>query len=416
MAVFSAFVRLLGLLVFSSLARATIQYCHKDELVNLCLGMATTQNASTSSTDLYVTLGYEGVATTGWMAFGIGEQMNGALMFLIIADQNKDAVLSVRTTEGHFQPRLAPDKTPIADLVAINSQTEEWQEYAFVCYACDRWLTFNPSEKSHPFIWARGLKQKFKVAAVDARIQQHDHYSLFWADMTSSGLVSGEAVGPPVLDRSRGSVGTSDFGSPSESSDSKPDPGFTLARAHGLLLGLAFMVLFPLGAIVLVTGYGKAFKAHLVLQLTATLASFSGVALIAWPILANGGLERFLRSHPLFGMILMVLLAVQVWLGWWHHKNFVRLQKKTLPTFVHRWNGRFLIFLGSINAAVGIVFAKERAAAKLVWGVLAAIEAILFLIVAPELLRSKEQLYTAPAEQHSIDERGYLMKTLDSEE
>jgi hypothetical protein len=78
---------------------------------------------------------------------------------------------------GHFQPQEAPDKTPVAELVSINSQTDTWQEYAFVCYSCDSWTTFNPTEKSHPLIWARGLKQTFETATTDARIQQHDHYS-----------------------------------------------------------------------------------------------------------------------------------------------------------------------------------------------------------------------------------------------
>lgn len=72
---------------------------------------------------------------------------------------------------------MVPDKTPVAEILSVNSQTDVWQEFAFVCYACDRWATFNPSEKSHPFIWARGLHQKFKTAALDSRIKQHDHYS-----------------------------------------------------------------------------------------------------------------------------------------------------------------------------------------------------------------------------------------------
>lgn len=96
---------------------------------------------------------------------------------------------------------------------------------------------------------------------------------------------------PPKLDRSKGSFGASDFGSPSKNSGSDVDPGFTAARAHGILLGLAFMILFPAGAVVLSTGYTEAFKAHVALQLVASLSAFGGVALIAWPILKNDGVR-----------------------------------------------------------------------------------------------------------------------------
>ncbi|KAJ8130362.1 hypothetical protein O1611_g3268 [Lasiodiplodia mahajangana] len=167
----------LGVMLFCSWARAAIQYCHKDELVDMCLGMTTAKNETSDGTDLFMTLGFEGSATKGWMALGIGEQMAGALMFLMITDQQKNVVMSVRTTDGHFQPQMAPDKTPVVEILSINSQTDTWQEYAFVCYACDKWATFNPSENNHPFIWARGLTQKFKTATLDARIKQHDHYS-----------------------------------------------------------------------------------------------------------------------------------------------------------------------------------------------------------------------------------------------
>lgn len=66
----------------------------------------------------------------------------------------------------------------------------------------------------------------------------------------------------------------------------------------------------------------------------------------------------------------------------------------------------------------GIVFAKERAAAKLIWGILAAIEAIIFLIVVPELSRRKRgQSYILPAKQQAnTEERGHLMDTFRSEE
>lgn len=113
--------------------------------------------------------------------------------------------------------------------------------------------------------------------------------------MTSAAAASGEPATPPTLDRSKGSYGASEFGAVSGDSSSNVDRGFTAARAHGLLLGLAFMILFPSGAVVLSTWYDKALRAHVALQLAASLTAFAGVAVIAWPILSNGGVSHLDR-------------------------------------------------------------------------------------------------------------------------
>lgn len=66
------------------------------------MAMVTAKNETSSGTDLYVTLGYEGTATAGWMAVGAGEQMAGALMFLVIADKKKGLRTSVASVEGEM--------------------------------------------------------------------------------------------------------------------------------------------------------------------------------------------------------------------------------------------------------------------------------------------------------------------------
>jgi hypothetical protein len=119
--------------------------------------------------------------------------------------------------------------------------------------------------------------------------------------MTQSAAASG-SVGPMALDKTLGSYGLSDF------SGSTPDvdPGFTSSRAHGLLLSLAFMVLFPSGAMVFSTGYGKGFRLHVILQLLASMSVLGGVALVAWPIVTDGGVSgRTTQEIRRFGDVLM---------------------------------------------------------------------------------------------------------------
>ncbi|KAI0153133.1 CBD9-like protein [Xylariaceae sp. FL1272] len=401
---------------------AAIQYCHKDKVVNLCIGIVTTENNQTSGTDVYFTIGYEGSASVGWTAIGFGEVMNGSLMFVIISDRQKHAIVSVRTTQGHFEPQVASEESPSAEILAINSKTDQWQEYSFVCYTCDKWATFDPSRTSQPLIWARGLNQVFESASSDARLQQHDHYSLFWADMTAAGAEPGDATYVPALERTRSNFGTSDSeGSKSGSRDSQfnHNPNFTTSRVHGLLLALAFMAVFPSGAVLLITGYRDAFRYHVSLQILGSISSLIGIVVIAWPAFRNNGLRAFLRSHPTFGTLLMIMLGIQHWLGWRHHRSFSAQQRNTVSTFLHRWNGRLLLLFGALNTAFGLVFSHEQLTGKLLWGILAAIEAILFMIVVPELVRRKTSLIQSPSKGSNggnDDEQGHLMRSYDSHE
>lgn len=86
---------------------------------------------------------------------------------------------------------------------------------------------------------------------------------------------------PPAPPRRKLTYATS-FTYP-KSSKSLGDPK---SGAHGMLLALAFMILFPAGSLGLVLGLS--FWAHVGIQLAGALSCFAGVALQVWPMASAG--------------------------------------------------------------------------------------------------------------------------------
>src|SRR3954451_23795804 len=109
-------IRSLGVLaiIFLSLLRLIesknpVQFCKQNRNlgINSCLAFFTVLNVSTSGADFYITIEtqrYDSSAI-GWTAFGLGDQMKGALMFITYGDPaNGSLTTSVRTANGHHPP------------------------------------------------------------------------------------------------------------------------------------------------------------------------------------------------------------------------------------------------------------------------------------------------------------------------
>jgi hypothetical protein len=123
-----------------------------------------------------------------------------------------------------------------------------------------------------------------------------------------------------------------------------------LVALHALLLGGAFVIVFPLGIIGLRIRWKWAFTIHWVLQLVASSASLVGLALaIALSIM---GIEynSFDETHQVLGIIIIALLTAQIVAGIWHHRTWKRIGGRSIITYGHMLLGRILLYAGMVNA------------------------------------------------------------------
>lgn len=166
----------------------------------------------------------------------------------------------------------------------------------------------------------------------------------------------------------------------------------TAARAaHGILACLAFVVLFPLGAVLVRVVPGRwSLHAHWAVQMLAWVLYVAAFALgvdLARGMRVPGGSGGFLSNpsisyHPIIGIVVFVLLLAQPILGIIHHKNFKAVQRRTVSSYLHVWDGRVTIILGITNGGLGLQLAGAGDTLKLAYTIVAAIFGGTWIVLA----------------------------------
>ncbi|KAK7747451.1 hypothetical protein SLS53_001706 [Cytospora paraplurivora] len=125
---------------------------------------------------------------------------------------------------------------------------------------------------------------------------------------------------------------------------------------HGILACLTFVILFPLGAILLrlIPSRRWSFHTHWVVQMLALVLYIAAFAL---------GVVM-----PLLGII--------------HHRNYEVLERRTLSSHLHIWDGRGAIILGIVNGGLGLKLAGAADTVKLAYTIVAAIFGGTWIVLA----------------------------------
>ena len=123
-----------------------------------------------------------------------------------------------------------------------------------------------------------------------------------------------------------------------------------LVVLHALLLGIAFVVIFPLGVIGLRWKWSISFGTHWFTQSIASLASFVGLALAITLSIVGVEYDGFDEGHQILGICIVALLVLQIAAGYIHHLRFKSLGRRTRISYAHIWLGRFAIYGGMVNA------------------------------------------------------------------
>ncbi|KAK0634308.1 hypothetical protein B0T17DRAFT_513005 [Bombardia bombarda] len=427
------------------------QYCrfgYWDGAVDFCMGVVNHHNTTSSADDLYLSLSVTRSSPLGWTSVATGPTMAGAVMVIVYGDPSSGnrPVVSIRTIDGHHQPKLINATTPTggADIQVLQA---EWQEapprnnrprprprlaarhgddepdpkpqgapthianIAVVCYSCNRWpgSPISASTSSQPWIWAWNGRQKFDSYKPNEHLKMHKHHASdggwggFYVDMAQATVddksVTGVASFLPPFKANIEKIGTSDspIGAAGFLASLKEKP---TTRAHGFLMGMAFLVLFPLGVVLMRSAKGNPFKRHWVVQLVATglawIGAIVGMVLSRWKMPST--------THQWIGIGIALALTVQAVLGWRHHMVFLRLRRRTWISHAHIWLGRSGLALGWVNVLSGLVLSGH---AKFDVGVSAGLVALEAVCVSAwvwmaQRSAAKRQAALAQSEAHAL--------------
>ena len=230
---------------------------------------------------------------------------------------------------------------------------------------------------------------------VNVNIEQHnDHGPFTWKYTPAQG---GADANPFVAEAAKGGVSiplpaTSGgiSGSASYSGGVAGVITLTMITAHGTLASIVFLVLFPIGAMVVrIPGLNLPIWVHAGIQIF-TYCCFIAAAGLGIYLAKN--LSLLTNHHPIIGMTLLGLLFFQPFFGMLHHSAYKKKQKRTVISQVHIWEGRLTIVLGMINGGLGIQLAgivKRRYI--IAYGVVAGLMFLIYVatIVFGEVKRGK---------------------------
>jgi hypothetical protein len=130
----------------------------------------------------------------------------------------------------------------------------------------------------------------------------------------------------------------------------QPSYYHTLVYTHAILLGVVFVILFPLGVIGLRLNRNFAFRLHWLLQTLFTVTTYVGLAVAIALSITGIQYSDFKQGHQILGLIVVGLLGLQILLGIIHHGIYKKSGRRSVPSYLHMGLGRIVIYAGMINA------------------------------------------------------------------
>ncbi|PCD25429.1 hypothetical protein AU210_014536 [Fusarium oxysporum f. sp. radicis-cucumerinum] len=318
--VFTFVLAFLGTIVHASPA----SYCDASSS-KVCYSWA----LPSSTSSLYIRL--EAPTTYQWVALGTGSGMSGSTMLVIYQDGSGNVTLSTRKGHGHDMPiyqAMSGIKLVEGSGVSNNTMVANiyWKD-ASIQGTAD-WIS----------AWKKG--SALDTSDASSEFAEHDGTDSFSVDL-SKAIVSGTSN--PFLNSSNTT--------PSDNSVSGGGGGEDhTGSAHGVIMAVVFLVGFPIGS-VLMPLLGK-WLIHASWQIIAFIGMWIGFGI--GKVAADRDGDWFHETHVVLGTIVCVSMIVQPVLGWMHHKNYVKHQRRTTISYGHIWYGRGIMIVGIVNGGIGL--------------------------------------------------------------
>ncbi|KAI1814697.1 iron reductase domain protein [Poronia punctata] len=353
-------------------AGATVSRC---STTDVCWQVGVPNSTALSSNgNIYFQL--RAPATYSWVALGTGTQMAGSNLFVMYANGAGNVTVSPRRASGYVEPEHQTD-THIELLAGSGIVDGGNTMLANVrCSNCESWdggsLTVSSSKSPFVAAWKKGSAINSK--RLDAGISRHDSHDQFTFNLARA-VVSADR-NPFVTSPGGGTTSPPPPGGNPDSGDSgsiglpasiREIP--TLRSAHGILMSIVMVVLYPLGSI-LMPLFGN-WKMHAAWQLTSFLLMWAAFGIGV--VLAQRTGYNFHTSHTLLGTVVVALFGLQPIGGYLHHLYYLKHRSRGAISYAHIWYGRILMLEGIVNGGLGLKLAGAGRALVIAYSVIAAI-------------------------------------------
>jgi Cytochrome domain of cellobiose dehydrogenase/Eukaryotic cytochrome b561 len=295
-----------------------------------------------------------GPAGQAWLGFGFGAEMKGALMFVAYTSQSgTNVTISPRVGTGHDEPKFTSD----VDVKVLEGSFVDNESYNInaQCTRCRSWPlaaggqgTVDVASTAQPMIYAIGENSmSVKTDSQEATIREHAEYGSFTIDLKAA---TGDAGVPTKTTAEAGVTHGDASGS-----------GHLGNVFHGLIMGACFVILFPLGALLIRLPVRLAFWLHVIWQSCTVFGVLVGFSLGIYISVKNNNHPKLDSAHQGLGIAITLLVLIQPTLGFLHHRIYKRTASPTLLGKIHRlYLGPGIILLGIVDGALGLNLAADN--------------------------------------------------------
>jgi hypothetical protein len=280
---------------------------------------------------------------------------------------------------GYVQPQF--DGSLDVELLGGSGVENGIMTANFRCGNCARSGNTNFGGQDGQWIHGRRTGNPLDTTDVEASITEHNAEGGFtWA---YSGAIGGTSANPFMASDT---VVTAPGNT--ASGNSGPDRR-TILLVHGILASLAFLVFFPIGAIVMRVGkFGNLLWIHVGVQIFSWLLFITAFGLGLYYGITG---DYMTEAHPIIGIVLVAMMVFQPVAGWLHHRNYVRTGQRSAISHGHIWVGRTAIILGIINGGLGLELGGVETRYVVAYSVVAGIMGVAYIaaIVYGEFARDR---------------------------
>ncbi|KAG4435577.1 hypothetical protein IFR05_008923 [Cadophora sp. M221] len=399
-----------------SLSTAQYSFSPRSNGPTYSIGIPTGSSiSSTSAGPLYFHL--EAPTSYQWVALGIGSQMAGSTIFVMYADGNGNITLSGRRGTGEVEPRADSTLQAGLELLEGTGIVNGVMVANVRCTTCR--LQSSASASNSPWIAAWNTGSAIDSTSTSATLRQHSgngrvqaQVDLSQASISSDSnpFISGSTTTPDTTSSGSSPTTASTTSTPTSSSggkgsgdddgDSDDDSkgngnsntntgGVTFGgtdfnaitdyqKAHGIVMGVVVVLLFPFGAIFV--RMGGSGIVHGVLQMLSLCALLVGLGL-GVKLGDMRSMKFASTTHILCGLIIVGLFLLQPIFGIIHHIQYKRNLARAGVSHLHIWYGRILMVLAVVNGGLGLKLAANTTNGKIAYGVVAGVVGLAYIVV-----------------------------------
>ncbi|RYO70608.1 hypothetical protein AA0113_g2927 [Alternaria arborescens] len=307
----------------------------------------------------------------GWAAFGVGETMDRALMFVLWpGEQEGDTVLSLRSTVGHDAPHSLKNQRQV-HVHRTEVDGNGFHVLQATCYSCETvgLGPLNASSEQQPWLFASSSIQKTRTNDPNLRMDMHTDYGLKFLNMAQA-ISTNQAEEYPIITGDRSSthaLGSSELHTPVIRSS------INMWDAHGAILSFA-VVLNCIGILLIRSGLKWAFRGHWLVQAISACGLLVGCLIGVINSTHLFQIGSFTSIHKMIGIAIAVAVPVQITFGYKHHMNYVKYGERTRSSLVHIYLGRALFLTLNLNVFLGLLHGRKSITLRWLWAMVVSIE------------------------------------------